>query len=475
MTGLRPERLPSRRGTAAARSRSSPTRRCRTAPTRLRLACRPGGGSVLRQGPDDHRRTTTPPTRSGRDHDPGRRHRDSAAWQFTPDGKDLLVTSHLNMLYRVDTTTWADGAGLVLRPHAVRLRRSRVASRSIGDQLFVTDGGLRPVGDPLRYAVFVFDLVDGTGAPDCRLHRIADHGHRAGRRRPSSTAAPAYRPVAVELRRRVDVDAARPGAHLHRAGVYTVTLTVTNAKGTASVTQTDLVTVAESTRRCSTRSSPRRRPRGPRRSPCSSPTRVSVASTAWAWDFGDGTTSTEQNPAHAYAANGKYTVKLTVTSPDGHQHPDPHELHQGCRAPDHDHAGRRRLRAFQRANSNFGTAATLQGYRSGNGNNAPCTSRTCGSRLGRCPRPGLGRAPPVRDRPERTERHAEPDPDHLERDHDQLQQPTRAPSAARSAPAETRLLGQWVEFDVTSTVTGAGQYGFTLTNQSNDTGRVLEP
>ena len=28
--------------------------------------------------------------------------------------------------------------------------------------------------------------------------------------------------------------------------------------------------------------------------------------------------------------------------------------------------------------------------------------------------------------------------------------------------------GQWVEFDVTSTVTGAGQYGFTLTNGSSD-------
>jgi subtilisin family serine protease len=34
---------------------------------------------------------------------------------------------------------------------------------------------------------------------------------------------------------------------------------------------------------------------------------------AWAWDFGDGNTSTVQNPSHAYAADGTYTVTLTVT------------------------------------------------------------------------------------------------------------------------------------------------------------------
>jgi PKD repeat protein len=32
------------------------------------------------------------------------------------------------------------------------------------------------------------------------------------------------------------------------------------------------------------------------------------------WDFGDGTTSTLENPTHAYAVPGVYTVKLTVTN-----------------------------------------------------------------------------------------------------------------------------------------------------------------
>jgi Zn-dependent metalloprotease len=34
---------------------------------------------------------------------------------------------------------------------------------------------------------------------------------------------------------------------------------------------------------------------------------------SWLWDFGDGNTSTEQNPSHTYAAEGTYTVSLTVT------------------------------------------------------------------------------------------------------------------------------------------------------------------
>jgi hypothetical protein len=34
---------------------------------------------------------------------------------------------------------------------------------------------------------------------------------------------------------------------------------------------------------------------------------------AWSWDFGDGTTSTEQNPTHTYAAAGTYQVTLLVT------------------------------------------------------------------------------------------------------------------------------------------------------------------
>lgn len=42
-------------------------------------------------------------------------------------------------------------------------------------------------------------------------------------------------------------------------------------------------------------------------------TPTTATATAWFWDFGDGTTSTDQTPNHTYAKVGQYTVKLQVT------------------------------------------------------------------------------------------------------------------------------------------------------------------
>jgi uncharacterized delta-60 repeat protein len=39
--------------------------------------------------------------------------------------------------------------------------------------------------------------------------------------------------------------------------------------------------------------------------------------TDWSWDFGDGETSTDQNPFHTYQDGGDYDVELTVTGPGG--------------------------------------------------------------------------------------------------------------------------------------------------------------
>jgi PKD repeat protein len=39
--------------------------------------------------------------------------------------------------------------------------------------------------------------------------------------------------------------------------------------------------------------------------------------TSWLWDFGDGATSSEQNPVHAFATANTYPIRLTVTDDDG--------------------------------------------------------------------------------------------------------------------------------------------------------------
>ena len=40
--------------------------------------------------------------------------------------------------------------------------------------------------------------------------------------------------------------------------------------------------------------------------------------TSWLWDFGDGTTSTDQNPVKTFTTSGIYTVRLTIFEPGGY-------------------------------------------------------------------------------------------------------------------------------------------------------------
>ena len=44
---------------------------------------------------------------------------------------------------------------------------------------------------------------------------------------------------------------------------------------------------------------------------------IANSPTAWSWDFGDGSTSTLQNPVHTYMADGSFTVSLIATGPGG--------------------------------------------------------------------------------------------------------------------------------------------------------------
>ncbi|SEW54086.1 PKD domain-containing protein [Chitinophaga arvensicola] len=46
-------------------------------------------------------------------------------------------------------------------------------------------------------------------------------------------------------------------------------------------------------------------------------TNTTTGATSWKWDFGDGTSSTEQSPVHVYAGKGKYVPTLYATSAAG--------------------------------------------------------------------------------------------------------------------------------------------------------------
>jgi len=55
---------------------------------------------------------------------------------------------------------------------------------------------------------------------------------------------------------------------------------------------------------------------------------------SYRWDFGDGTTSTEANPRHAYTRTGPYTAKLTVTYADGETVTTRTSVNVGCAVSD---------------------------------------------------------------------------------------------------------------------------------------------
>src|SRR5437867_309098 len=109
---------------------------------------------------------------------------------------------------------------------------------------------------------------------------------------------------------------ASPSHSYSAAGTYTVTLTVTDNQGaTNSVSHSVTVTapnqppVASFTKSCS----------GLTCGFTSTSSDPDGSITVYSWTFGDGGTSTAQNPSHTYAAGGTYTVTLRVTDNQGAQ------------------------------------------------------------------------------------------------------------------------------------------------------------
>jgi gliding motility-associated-like protein len=107
-----------------------------------------------------------------------------------------------------------------------------------------------------------------------------------------------------------------PTTTYFNSGFFTITLTVTNAAGSNTITKTQYIKVDDKPTVDFTQSNT---------SGCF-PLRVnftdlsmggSAAITGWEWDFGDGGLSTAQNPFHIFATAGNYTVTLKVTNAGG--------------------------------------------------------------------------------------------------------------------------------------------------------------
>ncbi|MSR63650.1 MAG: PKD domain-containing protein, partial [Planctomycetes bacterium] len=103
--------------------------------------------------------------------------------------------------------------------------------------------------------------------------------------------------------------------HVYAAsGLYSITLRATGPAGTHLRTRTDLVSVEVAPPGAAFTVAP---------ASGSAPLAAQFSDlstsnpSSWSWNFGDGATSSAQNPAHVYTAPGLYTVSLTVTSPGG--------------------------------------------------------------------------------------------------------------------------------------------------------------
>ena len=100
-----------------------------------------------------------------------------------------------------------------------------------------------------------------------------------------------------------------------KAGKYTVSLTVKNTAVSNKTTKSSYINVVNVTKPVAALSA----------APTSGKSPLKViftdkstgSPTSWCWSFGDGASSTENNPKHQYLKEGRYKVTLTVTNAAG--------------------------------------------------------------------------------------------------------------------------------------------------------------
>ena len=186
--------------------------------------------------------------------------------------------------------------------------------------------------------------------------------------------------------------------------------------------------------------------------------------TSWSWDFGDGSTSTAQNPIHSYGAPGTYTVSLTVQDADGNSdtatktnliNVTPSALSLTLLPTDD---------AYVKSGSpkqNFGSDSTLRVYSASSQTrsflkfNVQGLSGTPASAMLR-----LWVSSPSKQ-PDSLYQTAETNPPWTQTTLTWLTQPTTVGSALDSETPAVK--GAWLQFDLGSAITGNGTYGFALT------------
>ena len=109
--------------------------------------------------------------------------------------------------------------------------------------------------------------------------------------------------------------AANPVKVYSAAGSYTVSLTVTGPGGSNTQTRTNYITVTTSGAPAAQFTANRTWGSGRLKVAFTNTSTGNI--TSYAWNFGDGTTSTAANPAKVYSTAGTYSVSLTVTGLGG--------------------------------------------------------------------------------------------------------------------------------------------------------------
>jgi PKD repeat protein len=108
-----------------------------------------------------------------------------------------------------------------------------------------------------------------------------------------------------------------PAHSFSAAGTYTVTLTVTDGDGLTDSESKQIKVSSPVAPTASFNFSPASPVEGDSVQFTDTSTAGTYPIVSWSWDFGDGATSSQQNPTHAYSDSGAYTVRLTVVDSGG--------------------------------------------------------------------------------------------------------------------------------------------------------------